>query len=298
MLLPLGLAAQNAGGAAPVATRGDAPADAAAAQTDDQASETDWLPPGAEELPPGFEMLPPGAVRLPDYKPRITDPLAVARGKSLYTTLGCSFCHGADARGGSGGVSLLRSQKVLTDRQGERIYGTVAKGVSGTAMVAFDLTPAQVADIAEFLHSFPVGGRDKVREAPASIVTGSAEAGRRYFDRTCSACHAASGDLHGIATRYPKPRTLQQRWLLPRSAQKARVRVQQADGTVIQGALVRRDEFLITMKLNDGTQRTFGLEGAAPKVEVSDPLAGHKNLLPTYTDRDIHDVTAYLVTLQ
>ena len=35
-----------------------------------------------------------------------------------------------------------------------------------------------------------------------------------------------------------------------------------------------------------------------PKVEIRDPLQGHKDLLKVYTDKDIHDVTAYLVTLK
>ena len=31
---------------------------------------------------------------------------------------------------------------------------------------------------------------------------------------------------------------------------------------------------------------------------VHDPLRPHKDLLPVYTDKDIHDVTAYLATLK
>jgi cytochrome c oxidase cbb3-type subunit 3 len=33
-------------------------------------------------------------------------------------------------------------------------------------------------------------------------------------------------------------------------------------------------------------------------VEIHDPAQPHKALLPVYTDKDIHDVTAYLVTLK
>jgi cytochrome c oxidase cbb3-type subunit 3 len=31
---------------------------------------------------------------------------------------------------------------------------------------------------------------------------------------------------------------------------------------------------------------------------INDPLQAHRDLLPQYTDADIHDVTAYLVTLK
>ena len=48
----------------------------------------------------------------------------------------------------------------------------------------------------------------------------------------------------------------------------------------------------------DGTQRSFRRNGDTPKVEIHDPLQPHKDLLRTYTDKDIHNVTAYLVTLK
>ena len=52
------------------------------------------------------------------------------------------------------------------------------------------------------------------------------------------------------------------------------------------------------MKLADGTVRTFRRDGEVPKVEVHDPMKAHRDLLATYTDKDLHDVTAYLVTLK
>ena len=48
----------------------------------------------------------------------------------------------------------------------------------------------------------------------------------------------------------------------------------------------------------DGTYRSFRTSGDMPKVEVHDPLQPHKDLLRVYTDADIHNVTAYLVTLK
>jgi len=35
-----------------------------------------------------------------------------------------------------------------------------------------------------------------------------------------------------------------------------------------------------------------------PKVEIRDPLKAHSELLGKYTDTDIHNMTAYLVTLK
>jgi cytochrome c oxidase cbb3-type subunit 3 len=44
--------------------------------------------------------------------------------------------------------------------------------------------------------------------------------------------------------------------------------------------------------------RTFRRDGDVPKVEVRDPMKPHRDLLAVYTDKDMHDVTAYLVTLK
>ena len=69
-------------------------------------------------------------------------------------------------------------------------------------------------------------------------------------------------------------------------------------GQQLEGTLVRIDDFYVVIELPDGTQRTFRRDGENPVVELRDPLEPHRKLLPTYTDKDIHDVTAYLVTLK
>ena len=66
----------------------------------------------------------------------------------------------------------------------------------------------------------------------------------------------------------------------------------------MEGRLGRIDDFIVTLTDADGTQRTFRRDGDTPKVEIHDPLVPHRHLLPTYTDKDIHDLTAYLVTVK
>jgi mono/diheme cytochrome c family protein len=232
------------------------------------------------------------------YPARETDPAAVERGKALYEAYGCAFCHGPDTRGGNQGPSLLRSQLVQRDQAGETIGPVIRNGVPSTTMVGFALEPEQIADIAEFLHSFTLDSRDPSRQRPTSIVTGNARAGRRYFDAHCGECHSVGEDLRGLAARYPDPVELQTNWLMPRNPPPTRVQVTAPDGQVTEGRLARIDEFVVGVALDDGTQRSFARIGAVPQVEIQDPLAAHKALLPTYTDPDIHDVTAYLVTLE
>ena len=76
------------------------------------------------------------------------------------------------------------------------------------------------------------------------------------------------------------------------------VTVTPASGAKVEGRLDRIDDFIVVLTTADGLQRSFTRIGDVPKVEIRDPLEGHRNLLTVYTDKDIHDVTAYLVTLK
>jgi cytochrome c oxidase cbb3-type subunit 3 len=55
---------------------------------------------------------------------------------------------------------------------------------------------------------------------------------------------------------------------------------------------------MVSLTEADGTPRSFRRTAEIPKVDVRDPLEAHRNLLPVYTDKDIHDVTAYLASLK
>jgi cytochrome c oxidase cbb3-type subunit 3 len=231
----------------------------------------------------------------------------IARGQALYG-VNCQFCHGSDARGGEGGPNLLRSELVLNDQNGELIAPVVQNGRIDQGMPKFPMTTAQVADIAAFLHNFRVAGYDASRMKPPTILVGDAAAGEAYFKTKCGSCHSATGDLKGIATKYPEPRDLQQFFLMPGGGGRGRgatgnvppttVTVTLGSGQKEEGRLVRIDDFLVTLADADGTQRSFRREGDRPKVEIHDPLEPHKALLRVYSDKDIHNLTAYLVTLK
>ncbi len=242
----------------------------------------------------------------PDRPP--ADPAALERGKALYGVQ-CNFCHGSDARGGEGGPNLLRSDIVLNDQHGEKIAPVVQNGRVDAGMPKFDLTMAQISDIAAYIHSFKVGGYDISRMTPPSIVVGNAAAGEKYFGAHCGSCHSATGDLKGIASKIGDDKQLQQTWLMPGGGRGGFGRgpvnvppvtatVTLASGEKVNGRLIRIDDFIVTLGDADGGQRTFARNGDTPAVEIHDPVAGHRNLLPTYSDKDIHDVTAYLVTLK
>lgn len=248
----------------------------------------------------------------PDRPP--ADPAMLERGKVSYG-VNCTFCHGADARGGSGGPNLIRAEVVLNDKNGELIGTVLREGRDG--MPKFDMSGAQAADIAAFIHSFRVGGYDISRMPPPSIVVGDAKAGQAYFAKTCASCHSVTGSekgtLSGIASRITDPKTLQQTWLMPGSGRGGgfggppgppatvsitTVTVTLAGGKKVEGRLARIDDFFVSLTDAEGLTRTFTRNGDIPKVEIHDPLKPHKDLLANYRDKDIHDLTAYLVTIK
>jgi cytochrome c oxidase cbb3-type subunit 3 len=128
------------------------------------------------------------------------------------------------------------------------------------------------------------------------LLTGNAAAGKAYFNGAggCSHCHSPSGDLAGIAKKY-SPADLQARFLYPPNVPKTAT-VTSASGQRINGELVYQDAFSIALKGRDGWYRSWPRDKVT--VQIHDPLAAHLELLHKYTEKDVHDLFAYLETLQ
>jgi mono/diheme cytochrome c family protein/small nuclear ribonucleoprotein (snRNP)-like protein len=240
------------------------------------------------------------------------DPAAFDRGAKAYTQ-NCAGCHGANARGSVGAPDLVRSVLVLDDEKGILIAPVIRDGRPDAGMPKMNLTEPQIADIVAWLHVQTYAAGHRTTYAFQDVLTGNAKKGEAYFTATCTGCHSATGDLKGIGARYDAF-ALQGRWLQPRggrgggrggrggatsSAKSAiTVTVTLTSGEKISGILDRVDDFNISMRDSAGEYRSFNREGAVPKVEIHDPLKPHTDLLGKYTDPDIHNVTAYLVTLK
>ncbi len=241
------------------------------------------------------------------------DAEAIKRGNGLYGVY-CRACHGADLRGGDqGGPNLLRSQLVLNDQAGELILPVVQQGRQNPGMPVMPplpIPPEDIKAIATYIHSVTASARGQGAppEGPPvelNIVVGDAKSGQAYFAKTCASCHSAA-DMQGIATRVSEAMALQNYWVgggggrgrggAPPSQVTATVT--DASGQKTEGRLVRLDDFSVVVALADGTSRSFRRDGDVPKIEVRDPREAHRKLLPLYADKDIHDVTAYLVTLK
>jgi cytochrome c oxidase cbb3-type subunit 3 len=252
------------------------------------------------------------AAQPPAYPDRPKAPQEVLdRGKATFG-VNCAFCHGSDAGGGEAGPNLWRSSVVLQDKAGELIAPIVHGGRVDKGMPRIDITDPQVADIAAWLHSIHVSSRS-LADASINIVTGNAADGHAAFQKTCASCHSVTGDLKGIASKVPDPKVLQMNWLIPGGAGRGgagrgaanpiqappvTVTVTLPSGEKVTGKLDRIDDFTVGLTTADGTSRSFERMGNKPQVDIHDPLAPHRALLHTYSEKDMHDITAYLVTIK
>ena len=250
--------------------------------------------------------------RAPDYPERPpAPPEQVAHGQQIFRS-NCSFCHGSDARGGEKGPNLVRDQVVLRDQNGELITPIVQNGIPDQGMPKFALSAADITDIAAWLHIQPLS--DRGAPSTLDILVGNAKEGEAYFNGAgrCAQCHSVTGDLAAIGARY-EPKMIQNRIVSGgggrsfgrRSGGAAApkvppttVTVTLPSGQTITGDLDHISAFVVALRAPDGTYRSFARHDAIPKVVVTNPLQWHIDMLPQWRDSDIHNLTAYLVTLK
>jgi cytochrome c oxidase cbb3-type subunit III len=216
----------------------------------------------------------------------------------------CGFCHGRDAAGGESGPDLTRSELVAQDVRGDKIGPVLSAGRADRGMPAFRLPQAEVDSIIAFIHGqvekFAALGGGRRTVEPEDLATGNAADGRAYFTGTggCTKCHSATGDLAGVGKRH-RGLALMQRMLYPgsRSASASlRATFRLPAGETVVAPATGMDEFSVTVLDPLGQPQTY--QRSAVNVEVDDPLAAHFTQMGKYTDTAIHNVYAYLSTLE
>jgi cytochrome c oxidase cbb3-type subunit 3 len=256
----------------------------------------------------------PAGQRPPD------DPAVVARGKVLYEA-NCRLCHGADLRGGEGGgPNLLRSIDALHDQNGERLIPLIRAGMP-PRMPPSTLAQDELHAISIYIHAIQAtmtgqGGPPRGNPMPtaAQVLVGNVEAGRQYFAAKCATCHSVTGDMAGIGGRITDPRQLQNAWVGGTvgggggrgggggGGRGGRggptVTVTLPNGQKFEGTPGRLDEFVVVVRMADGSERSFPRNGDVPKVDVKDPRQPHRDMMPELLDRDMHNVTAFLASLK
>ena len=225
---------------------------------------------------------------------------ATPRGKPLFAR-NCSFCHGRDAAGGESGPDLTRSRLVMWDVRGDKVRTVIHDGRPEKGMPPFPrLTIPQVNDLIAFIRnqgkqlSAKPGGRRGVEVA--DLQTGNVDAGKAYFNGPgkCSSCHSPTADLAGIATRH-EGLELEMQMLYPQNA-KAKVTVTTTSGETLTGTLTYKDEFHIAMTDAAGWYHSWPVD--AVQYKIDSPVDAHIEQFEKYTDKDIHNLMAYLQTLR
>ena len=240
---------------------------------------------------------------------RAFDPAAVERGRTVFGAQ-CGSCHRPNARGGQGfaGPDLIRSVLVLQDVNGRQI----AAHLQASHKPPIALTAPDISDIGTFLHREITFAAERSNYQLQYVMTGNAKAGETYFNGAggCNKCHSPSGDLKSIGSRNDGPRLQAliafgtigggrgrgEPATVSRTARRATVTL--ASGETFSGVLVRLTDFDVTIRDDAGKPLSWLRSGNVPKVQVTDPLQGHIDLLAKYTDTDIHDLAAYLATLK
>ncbi|HXP08705.1 MAG TPA: c-type cytochrome [Acidobacteriaceae bacterium] len=234
------------------------------------------------------------------------DPAVVERGKAAYEKY-CQQCHSADMRGTATNPNLLRSQDALIDKHGEVLVPIMRGESADFPGHKTDIDAEDAEAVSAYIRSLlaEIGSQGRApgdASRQPNIVVGDPERGQQYFAKTCASCHSATGDLSGFARRVSNPKLLQAAWLrgtyLGAKTPPATVTVTEPGMPPVSGMLIHVDDFLVTLQMDDGSLMTLRRIGDTPQVVVHDPLEAHHALLPKYRDEDIHDVTAYLVTLQ
>ena len=221
----------------------------------------------------------------------------------------CGFCHGSNATGGEKGPDLLRAVSVLHDENGNTIGPIILGGRPDKGMPRFPFSASQIADIANFLHNSIASAIDRDSYKILNIVTGDPKLGAAYFNGAgqCASCHSVSKDLKGIGAKY-EPIVLQSKYLQPdytweegnppHKVNAFSVTVTLPSGASFTGTPVNYDDFNVAIREPNGEYHSFQRDKDGPRVEIRNRLQFHLDLLTRITDADIHNLTAYLVTLK
>jgi mono/diheme cytochrome c family protein len=228
------------------------------------------------------------------------DVAAAKKGDPLYKQ-NCSTCHGETARG-SQGPNLVRSVVVLHDENDEAIGPVIKGGRPQAGMPAFpQLSPDDIHNIDQYikLQVELAANRGTYGASYGDLrnkVTGNPAVGKAFFDAHCTQCHSATGDLTHIGSKFQQAAQLQQRFLWPTTPGPEKATVATPSGEKVSGTLLKNDDFFVALRDKAGNFHEW--PKSQVKLELDDKLAGHRAMLPLYSNTDIHNMTAYLVTLK
>ena len=230
---------------------------------------------------------------------------------------------------------LTRSALAMQPDGGQRLsaFLRVGRPDKGMPPVPAPLTEQEAADLSAKLRSLGfaaapaaatgrgAGGRGgpplpaALAGQQLSILVGDPKLGKRFFEGAvgkCSTCHTVkdgenspAASLAHIATKYPDPKAMQNAMLInrglnwsPRTNKDVTATITYANGRTVKGYLTSVSDFKVVIRDESGTETELPRKDGEPKVVLADRLQHHLDLLATYHDDDIHNLTAYLATFK
>jgi len=190
---------------------------------------------------------------------------------------------------------------VLHDEKDEEIGPVITKG-RPPGMPAFpQLSPDDVHNISQYLKmqvelAANRGTYSSTYAGMRNQTSGDPKKGEAFFATACKSCHSVTGDLAKIGSKFQQTSLLQSRWIWPTTPGPQKATVTTASGEKVAGTVKVLNDFDVSLTDTAGNYHYW--KRSAVKVEVEDKLGGHRALLPKLSDDDIHNMTAYLVTLK
>ena len=227
------------------------------------------------------------------------DAAEAKKGTPLYKE-NCGGCHGDNARGGQA-PNLVRSVVVLHDENDEGIGPIIRLGRPPGMPPFKQLSDAEIHSISQFLKMQVelAANRGTYGQSYGDLrnkVTGDPKKGEAFFQANCGGCHSATGDLARIGAKFQQASQLQQRFLWPADPGPVKATVIESSGQKVVGTISKEDDFFVSLRDTSGQYHVWPKESV--QVQVEDRLQGHRVVLAKYSNADIHDMTAYLVTLK
>lgn len=175
-------------------------------------------------------------------------------------------------------------------------------------MPKFAFNQDQIHDIAAFLLSRSQSTVNRMEYKTQNINTGDAKAGEAFFAANCASCHSTTGDMAHIASKYETEALLTHILYpeirsrggsgVPNPKTQSTVTVTPSSGSAVTGTMTYLDDFTVSLVDPSGEQRSWSRETPGLQIQVKDPLQAHADLLPKYSDADMHNVLAYLETMK
>jgi len=239
--------------------------------------------------------------------PAAQNPDALAEGQALFRGL-CSGCHGGAARGGKG--PDLTDNRWIHGGTDDDIARVIQNGVPKTTMkkLGDSLKQDQIRKLIAYIHSL---ARSPGESTWKPYMTGDPQAGRKlFFDPKskvqCAKCHSVDGEggrigpaLDRIASRRA-PEFLMESIVQPSkdiAPEFEAVVVATKEGRVITGLRVNETNFSIQLHEENGLFHSF-LKRDLEEVKVMKKSLMPENIAELLTVKELHDLFAYLMTLE